>query len=169
VKTVAGISVAAYARVRGVSRQAVEQRIGDGRLTTSVNRSNGRWRVIDVERANHEWDATGRQRIDQMNGHAAPSKLAEATMRERRARAQMIEFQLAVQKGEYERVRDVEARWARAIVAARTVLLALPSRAKSRMPHLSGGDLATWDRLIREGLETLAAGHHRPRAQEKTR
>jgi hypothetical protein len=168
VKTVAGLSVAAYARLRGVTRQAVEQRIGDGRLTTSVNRSNGRWRVIDVERANHEWDATGRQRIDHMNGHAAPSKLAEATMRERAARAQLIEFQLAVQQGEYERVRVVEHRWAAAIIATRGALLALPSRAKALMPHTSAADLSRWDKLIRECLQELAAGHRQPPWQEPT-
>jgi hypothetical protein len=53
-------------------------------------------------------------------------------------------------------VRAVEESWAAQIVTARTMLLAIPSRAKSALPHLSVSDCATLDRLIRESLIALA-------------
>jgi phage terminase Nu1 subunit (DNA packaging protein) len=50
---------------------------------------------------------------------------------------------------------EVKLRWSAHVVAARTKLLGLPSRAKQRLPHLTPADLATLDRLIREALEEL--------------
>jgi phage terminase Nu1 subunit (DNA packaging protein) len=42
------------------------------------------------------------------------------------------------------------------IVAARTRLLGVPSKAKSRIPHLSVEDVGTLEKLIREALEDVA-------------
>jgi hypothetical protein len=50
----------AYARLRGVSHTAVQQRIAAGALPTSTRKIKGRWVIIDVDRANAEWDAHSR-------------------------------------------------------------------------------------------------------------
>src|SRR5262245_47775651 len=95
------ISVTAYARLRGVSHTAVQLRIKAGTLPTSAKRINGRWMIVDVARADQEWHAHTRPWVGSRGGTAAgpapnPPALAEATRREREARANLIEL-------EYER------------------------------------------------------------------
>jgi len=155
------ISLSAYATLRGVSYPAVKQRIDAGSLPTSAKRIKGHWLIIDVERANAEWEANTRPYISgggQGPGHGngqPPSALSEATLRERRARAEAIELEVARKTKALVPARDVELRWSALVVGARTRLLGLPSRAKGRLPHLSAGDLVVLEALIREALEEL--------------
>jgi phage terminase Nu1 subunit (DNA packaging protein) len=151
----ASLSIREFARLRGVTRSAVQERIAAGTMPTSVRRINGQWRIIDVNRANEEWETQGRTRID-TTGRGAPSALAAATVRERVARAELLELRNAIQLGHLVPAREVEQRWAALVVTARTALLGLPSRARGRLPHLTAADVAVLDGLIREALAELA-------------
>jgi phage terminase Nu1 subunit (DNA packaging protein) len=150
-----GVSVAAYARLRGVSHTAVQDRIILGALPTSTKRIRGKWRIIDVDQANEEWEKNTRPKSD-ANGRTSSSALANAAVRERLARAELLELRNAQQLGHLVPAREVEQRWAALVVTARTALLGLPSRARGRLPHLTATDVAVLDGLIREALAELA-------------
>ena len=53
---------------------------------------------------------------------------------------------------------QVEKVWANAITIARTKLLAVPTRARQQIPHLTLEEVAIVEELIRESLEELASG-----------
>ena len=53
---------------------------------------------------------------------------------------------------------QVEKVWANAVTIARTKLLAIPTRARQRIPHLSLEEVAIVEELIRETLEDLSSG-----------
>ena len=52
----------------------------------------------------------------------------------------------------------MEKTWAAAVTIARTKLLATPTRARQRIPHLSLEEVNILDDLLREALEELAGG-----------
>ena len=53
---------------------------------------------------------------------------------------------------------QVEKAWANAVTIARTKLLAIPTRARQRIPHLSLEEVALIEELVRETLEDLSSG-----------
>jgi phage terminase Nu1 subunit (DNA packaging protein) len=143
----------------GVDRTSVFKGIQLGRLTKAVVGRNARGKlyILDVEAAITEWEGhAARLRLDaKRNGSASPSDLARATVRERIARAEKFELETERARRLLVSSSEVKLRWSTHVVAARTKLLGLPSRAKQRLPHLTPADLATLDRLIREALEEL--------------
>ena len=158
------MTVRAFARWLGVSHTAVQQRLAAGALPASARRVKGRWRILDAEQAKAEWEAHTRPRVDsrKRTQTGKPSKLADATLRERNARAEAAELENARKKRLVLPVAEFERLWAPRIVGARTYFLGWPTRAKARLPHLTAADLAVLDALVREGLEILA-----PRAQSQ--
>jgi phage terminase Nu1 subunit (DNA packaging protein) len=74
------------------------------------------------------------------------------------AQARRAELRVAREAGELVPTKAVELWWSAMIIEARTQLLAVPTRANQRLPHLSRADLAVLDGLIREALAGLAAG-----------
>jgi len=152
------LTVTAYAKRRGVTRHAVEQRIAAGSLPTGAKKRKGRWVIVDAEKADAEWLANTRPYVMAGPGktNGAPSPLQDATLRERKARAWAMELEIARKTRELVPSREVDLRWSAHVVAARTRLLGLPSRAKQRLPHLTGADIGILESLIREALEELA-------------
>ena len=53
---------------------------------------------------------------------------------------------------------QVEKAWANAVAISRTKLLALPTRVRQRVPHLSLEEVALIEELVRETLEDLSSG-----------
>jgi phage terminase Nu1 subunit (DNA packaging protein) len=153
------LTISAYARLRGVSRGAVQQRIAAGALPTSAKKIKGQWVILDAEQANAEWAQHTRAWVAPGNGvrGPAPSALAEATLRERKARAWAMELEIARKTRELVPAREVDLRWSAMIVAARTAMLGIPSRARGRLPHLTAGDMLVLEGLIREALTELSA------------
>ena len=155
------LSLRAFARSQGVSLPAVQRAIKAGRLTkASVGEDErGRPVILDETKAAEEWVEHTRVRVDSRknNGSVPPSKLAEATLRERKVRGDLFELEYQRKRGLVVPAREVELRWSGLVVAARTRLLGLPSRAKARLPHLSAGDLVVLEALLREALEELAS------------
>ena len=74
-----------------------------------------------------------------------------------RATAEKLETANLKAKGELAPLADVEKAWAGILRDVRAALLALPSRAASRLGHLTPHDVATLDREVRTVLEELSA------------
>jgi len=127
-------------------------------MPTSAKKIKGRWVIVDVELANAEWDSHTRPYVAAgagKNGQVPPTALADATLRERKARAWSIELDIARRTRELVPRREVELRWSGLVVAVRTKLLGVPSRYKQRVPHATVADLGVLEALIREALEEL--------------
>ena len=148
------MTVKAYAARRGVSHGSVQHHIDAGMLPTSTKRVGRRWVIVDVEKADAEWEANARPWVSE---HRPVSTLAEATLRERRARAAGMELELARKLRDLVPAHEVQQRWAAQVIATRTALLGVPTRAKGRLPHLTPADLVVLEALIREVLVELAA------------
>lgn len=64
----------------------------------------------------------------------------------------------AAMRGELVKAEEVTREWAELLRKVRMRVLAVPSRIRGALPHLTPGDLATLDREIRTALEELAHG-----------
>jgi hypothetical protein len=82
--------------------------------------------------------------------------LSEASAEEKRWKAATARQQYLTRSGELVESREVAVRWTQIATVARTKLLAVPSKAKGALPHLTHADVATIDDLIRRALEELA-------------
>lgn len=128
-----------------------------GRIT--IGRRKGRPYIADFAKADAEWEAQTRPRVDsrkEPKDGGAPSQLAAATLRERLARAESFELETSKKRGVLVSVAEMDRRWAAAGIRLRTGLLGLPTRARQRIPHLTSKDMVTLDRLVRELLEEFA-------------
>jgi len=150
------LSVNAFATRMQVNEAAVRKGIKNGRLTRSIGRDvNGRVVIVDAALAEQEWTA---------NRAGAPLKgpdlltMAEEKKRLTRAQARKIEMANRKQSGTLIPARAAEIRYSTMVVTAKTKLRGIPSRAKSRLPHLPVADLAVLAELIDEALEELANG-----------
>lgn len=85
----------------------------------------------------------------------------ESKRREAAAKAQMAVLDLKERQGELVNARQVEARLVQMISTAKTRLLAVPSKAKARIPTLTVDDIEAIEELIADALEELAAGDGR--------
>lgn len=172
------MSLRAYARHRKVSVSSVRQAIRAGRLLSAVVRDDhGRPKISSADLADEEWKRLTRSeyvspKYNQMNGtvHAPGGRLplssvdgvdsaslfADSRARRERANAELVELRLAKERGDYVRVKDVTDKVTSMILACRSYLLALPSKLKSQLPHLTLADLASIDNEIRHALDHLA-------------
>lgn len=94
------VSFAAYARHRGVSAVAVTVAVGCGRITSEVDPATGK-DVLDIERADAEWDAnTDHQKRINAEGPGESSKRTIAaaaglpSLTESRARRESIKAKI---------------------------------------------------------------------------
>lgn len=170
-----------YARLRGVSSQAVKYAIETGRLKNSVRqKANGKWEVMpDI--ANVEWDAntdsTKQHNLKNKAPRPAPfirpgfkppeSDAPQSGISFVEAKAQREYYLAELARLEYEekseKLVDAEAAqqaWFKIITETKTKLMALPTKARANLPHLSLADVAILERLVRESLEELANGKY---------
>lgn len=163
------ISLAAYARMRGVSREAVSVAVKKGRLQASVGRLKGRPAIIDVDLADREWAAS--TDLSKAPGYvkerAAPVaehvELLEYSLpleaaREKHWRANLAELEYRTQAGELIEASEVAARFTEVVSVAKTKLLGIAARVRQRLPQLTADDVRVVDDLVREALEGLADG-----------
>ena len=104
-----------------------------------------------------------------VRGAGAGSGDSVATERRRllAAQAEKAELFNAQRSGELISTVEVTRIWSGIVMAARTALLALPSRCKARLPHLTVADLAVIDALIRHCLVGLADGRGDVRVEDR--
>lgn len=72
-------------------------------------------------------------------------------------RANLLELERKQKEGLLLPADQVQKVWANSVTIARTKLLAIPTRLRQRIPHLSLEEIAIAEELIRESLEELSA------------
>jgi phage terminase Nu1 subunit (DNA packaging protein) len=147
------LSTSAYARHRGVSRQAVITSIQRGRLKDSVVQTDNGPKIVDVELADREWES-GRKLPS--NGDDGPTSLTEASAIEKRWKGKIAELEYRKRAGELAELGDLEARLVNVFAAVRTRLLGVAARARQRIPDLTAADVQVIDEIVREALEELS-------------
>lgn len=143
------LSLRAYAKHRGVTLKAVQEAIEYGR----IQKTDGK---IDPTTADKEWQ-------EKTNPAMARGKTEVLDYHRSRAIREAYEAQLA--KLEYEEktgklvnAEETRMAWLKIITTAKTKLLAIPSKARASLPHLTLSDIATLEELVRQTLEDLAGG-----------
>jgi phage terminase Nu1 subunit (DNA packaging protein) len=152
---------------------AVQKAIKSGRITATPD-SNGRPK-IDPELAGPQWDSNtdlskSRKVMDdaqeeQPEKEEKKSKDETPSQSYAKARAIREEYLSKIVRLEYEKscgslieVSQIEKGWQHIITTAKTRLLSVPSKVKSRIPHLKLDDIVILEEEIREALEELARG-----------
>ena len=83
--------------------------------------------------------------------------LSAAAAQEKAWKARLAELQYREKTGELVDARAVEMKMVEVFTRCRTKLLGIPSKLKTRSPHLTPADLRAVDAEIRQALEELAA------------
>ena len=86
-------------------------------------------------------------------GRGSPT--AEAKSRLVAAQANLAESKAAAMRGELIPAVDVEKEWSGVLRTVRAGMLAVPSRAAQRLPHLTAHDVSEIDREVRDALGEL--------------
>ena len=170
------MSQRAYAKRRGVSAMAVSRAVRSGRLKASVRDG----KIIDPDLADREWAANtdltdapssvieqsaswpGVDRPvappppagEESAGEGTP--LHEANRIEKVWKAKTAELKYKQEAGELVPAAEVRGKLEDTFRTCRTKLLGIPSRARQVLPHLTVGDIAAIESMVREALEDLA-------------
>lgn len=166
------LSLGAYGRHRkerglvGGNTIQVSRAIGLGRLRESVVMVQGRPKIREAALADAEWEANtdlskapGSVKDGLVAGALElrrPSALAEASAREKNARANIAELEYRTKAGQLIPAAAVESAWIEMVTQMRAAMLAVPSKAKAFFPHLTHAELAQLNDLICQALEGLA-------------
>jgi phage terminase Nu1 subunit (DNA packaging protein) len=169
----ARMSFAQYAKHRGVSKTAVSQAVKQGRITVKIDPVTAE-RYLDSERADVEWEknsdqsknvnggANGRRRgkpkaakIEHESQSKAPPLYESRAIKEAfLARKAKVEYERMI--GKLVEAEQVEARWQKIIATAKTRLLAVSSKSRARIPHLTIEEVAIIDEEIRLALSEVS-------------
>jgi phage terminase Nu1 subunit (DNA packaging protein) len=129
--------------------------------------AKGKAKIADVALADREWaentdlsKAPGYVKERTRPGVAGrvssePSALAEASTREKEARAKLAELEYQRKAGLLIEAKTAEDAMVDLVTRSRTKLLGVPSRIKSVIPELTHAQVLLIDRQIREALEEL--------------
>jgi phage terminase Nu1 subunit (DNA packaging protein) len=135
-----------------LSPQAVGQMVRAGRLPTTGGRGGldpDACREAYVRRLRNA--AAGR-------GSEDGSELTLERTRLAREQADAQAMRNAALRRELLPAAEVEATWAGILRGVRARMLAVPSRVRQRLPHLTAGEVAAIDREIRDALVELGEG-----------
>jgi phage terminase Nu1 subunit (DNA packaging protein) len=162
------ISKSEAATVLGVSPAAVTHAIKKGRIVP-VERNGKEW--IDGETLREQW-GNARSRMRNVNSRVPKpgdvgkvSRAAEdlPDYNESRARtewlrAELMELERAEKEGELVRADEVSKAWGDLVAITRTKMMAVPSKAKQRIPEIPADAFVALEEIVREALEDLANG-----------
>ena len=165
------ISKSEAATVLGVSPAAVTHAIKKGRIVP-VQRDGKEW--IDGETLREQWgNARSRMRnvnsrVPKPGGAGDVGKVSKAAedlpdYNESRARtewlkAELMELERAEKEGELVRADEVSKAWGDLVAITRTKMMAVPSKAKQRIPEIPADAFVALEEIVREALEDLADG-----------
>lgn len=164
------MSQRAYARHRlelgltGTTHRAVQKALERGRIQKNPDG------LIDSEEADKQWAAntdvtdgpglapSSRQVPRETEAPPAPGGVtfAHANAIEKAYKAKLAKLKFEEQSGKLVSADDVLAEWQTLVVMSRTRLLALPSKIKARLPHITRQDVTEIEGLIREALDQLS-------------
>lgn len=171
------ITLAEFATRRGVKRQTVYHAAKVGRFSSAcyVRGEDGKAWITDLEVALREWDANAdrtrapayvkereaqRQAAEESGSEEDEDEpagsIASETEKEKKWKAKLAEMKFRKEAGQLVWAKDVTAKIAERAARAKTHLLALPSKFKSRAPHIDVADITLLEELIREALTDLA-------------
>ena len=154
--------------LRGQTQQAVSQAIRVGRLRQSVVKVTRRGREVawirNAALADAEWAKNTRTNVSVSPGRDGDhDELREAKLRWQNLRCEKAQLDVdaardaaRLRKGLLIQVDEARGDVQSLLVAVRSALLAVPSRARQALPHLSMDDVAVIDELLREALEDLS-------------
>ena len=165
------ISKSEAATVLGVSPAAITHAIKKGRIVP-VRRDGKEW--IDGETLREQW-GNARSRMRNVNSRVPKpgvvgdvgkvSRAAEdlPDYNESRARtewlkAELMELERAEKEGELVRADEVSKTWGDLVAITRTKMMAVPSKAKQRIPEIPADAFVALEEIVREALEDLANG-----------
>ncbi|WP_216903182.1 hypothetical protein [Synechococcus sp. CCY 9618] len=134
-------------------RGLLDAYLADGKI---VLHPAGEPHLRDWVKASTQQHATPALRAAGKGGKVPPYE--ESRARSEELRADLLEVELGVKQGELIPRAAAVATMARVVTISRTRLLGVPSRLRSRLPHLTLDDLAVLEELQREALEELAEG-----------
>lgn len=161
------ISKSEAATVLGVSPAAITHAIKKGRIVP-VDRDGKEW--INGETLREQW---GNARSRMRNVNSRVSKPEPKTVvrtaedlpdyNESRARtewlkAELMELERAEKEGELVRADEVSKAWGDLVAITRTKIMAVPSKAKQRIPEIPADAFVALEEIVREALEDLANG-----------
>jgi hypothetical protein len=148
-------SLRSIAKALGVSLSALQEARDTGRVNLAP--------PVDIEALRAQWVAStnvmGPAPMAERTG-AAPNDgdedLASARRRKEIAAANLKELELERERKTLVEVAKVEQRWRDLIVAARTRLLEIPTRAKQAIPDLTLAEVEEIRGYVHEALNDLA-------------
>ncbi len=163
------LTLTAYAKRRGVSKQSVSEAIKAGRLVACLVKDEyGQNKIGDPALADREWDANtdltkaptavkvaAAARAAPGTGDGDASDLTVANTRKAHWDAELKELKFKEAAGELVLASDVKREWADILSQVRTKLLGLPTQVKQAVPTLTVADVVIFENLIREALEDL--------------
>jgi phage terminase Nu1 subunit (DNA packaging protein) len=157
------ISMREYAKHRGVTVEAVSKAVKAKRISLTGKK-------VDVVRADAQWSANTQpgqmaakktrkaraKRSKQPADDATVNNYATARARREDYLARMAEVDFEERAGKLVDANKMKAQWLKLITEAKTRLLSVPIKCKSRLPALSALDVSIIENLIRDELEELA-------------
>jgi len=156
------VTKAEAARQLGITRQAINRAIDEGRVKTKVSAA-GR-EMIELDGLRERYAATTQQKVGGADiSGISPRKAGgsipdynESRARTEHLKAELLELERAEKEGALISADEVEAKWVELVTIARTKLMGLPTKAKQRMPDLSTDDTSVLEDIVRECLEDLS-------------
>ena len=82
----------------------------------------------------------------------------ESRARTEYLKAELMEFDRAEKEGELIRADEVTKAWGEIVAITRTKMMAVPTKAKQRIPEISADDFVVLEEIVREALEELSNG-----------
>jgi phage terminase Nu1 subunit (DNA packaging protein) len=178
----APLSFRAYGRHRkalglpGGNPVAVSRAVKTQRLVESLVVVDGEPKITDPAKADEEWarntdlskaPATVKAQAAGVTASRVTSasvtrrggrgnSLAEASTREKNARADLAELEYRAKAGELVPARAVETAWSDMVTQMRTAVLSVPSKFKTLEPDLTHTQLAHLNDLLVQALEGIA-------------
>jgi len=165
------VSMREYARRRGVTTEAVSKAVKTGRISLVGKK-------VDVQAADRDWaantqpgqmaakktrkapaKASKRRHVapkeDAPAGDSTVNNYANARARREDYLARMAEVDFEERAGKLVDANEMKAAWLKLITEAKTRLLSVPIKCKSRIPGLSALDVSIIENVIRDELEEL--------------
>ncbi len=146
------VSGPTLAHLLGVSEREVRN-LAKARIAVRVGR--GRYRLADSLRG--VFDHL-RRTASQRGGEASLATLRDERIRIAREQATALERKNAEARGELRDAEDVRREWSDVLRTVRAGMLAVPSRAGARLPHLTAHDIAEIDAEVRAVLTEVGGG-----------
>lgn len=170
------VTVAEFAKIKGVSATAVHKAIASGRLVNCLI-TDPRYKKprIDPVVAAQEWEKNTDHNKRHTGGDIRPQPERAPAFEKapgnpggqvaptakqiiENYKARLLKLDHDKRAGLLVDAQKVKEEWYKLVTEAKTKILALPSKAKANLPHLSPADVSVIDRLCREALEDLANG-----------